>query len=335
MEAALTLDEILSTQAQLRGYVRETPIWRWQADDLTAIVGPTTEVVLKLELFQQTGTFKARGALRVMLGLDEAARARGVTTVSAGNHAIAVAYAANLLGISAKVVMPKSANPARVQRCQGYGAEVELVDDVGLAFARVEAIQREEGRTFVHPFEGPGTALGTATLGLEFINQAPDLDVIIVPVGGGGLIGGMAAAIKLVNPACQVIGVEPEGAATMTLSLAAGSPQSIDKVRTIADSLGPPYALPYSFELGRRNVDEMVVIDDDQMRRGMALLFQSMKLAVEPAGAASTAALCGPLRRRLNGKRVGLLICGANIDLDTFHREASVGASLLPDWFEA
>lgn len=334
MEPTITLDEIIATQTQLRGYVYETPVWRWQADDLQAIVGSSTEVVLKLELLQQTGTFKARGALSVMLGLDDDARTRGVTTVSAGNHAIAVAYAAKLLGCSAKVVMPKSANAARVKRCRGYGAEVELVDDVGQAFARVEAIQHDEGRTFVHPFEGPRTALGTGTLGLEFINQVPDLDVVIIPVGGGGLIGGMAAAVKFVKPSCQVIGVEPEGAATMTLSLAAGSPQPIDKVRTIADSLGPPYALPYSFELGRRYVDEVVVIDDDEMRRGMALLFQSMKLAVEPAGAASTAALCGPLRRQLRGKRVGLLVCGTNIDLDTFYREASVGADLLPDWLD-
>jgi threonine dehydratase len=320
-------------RAQLAGRVVETPVWQWQAQDLAAIVGAETQVMLKLELFQQTGSFKPRGALAVMLNLDAATRARGVTAVSAGNHAIAVAYAAKLLGTSAKVVMPKSANPARVARCEALGGEVVLVDDVTIAFRRVEEIQVEEGRTFIHPFEGPLTAAGTGTLGLEFAEQVQDLDVVLIPVGGGGLIAGMAAAIKGVQPRCRVIGVEPRGADTMTRSLQTGKPERIDRVQTIADSLGAPYATPYALGLVQHYVDEMVLLDDDDLRRGMALLFRSMKLAVEPAGAAATAALCGPLRTRLRGQRVGVLVCGANIDLATFAREAGAGDLLLADWF--
>ena len=328
----LSLEQIRETRRTLGARVATTPVWQWQDRDLAAIVGEQTQVMLKLELFQHTGTFKPRGALNVMLSLEPAELARGVTAVSAGNHAIAVAYAAKLLGTTAKVVMPKSANALRVERCGDYGAEIVLVDDVTMAFARVEEIQREEGRTFIHPFEGPLTCAGTATVGLEYAEQAGELDAVLIPVGGGGLLAGMAAAMKQLQPKCEVIGVEPVGADTMYRSLASGKPERIDKVRTFADSLGAPYSTPYTLGLCRRYVDEIVLIEDDDIRRGMALLFRSMKLGTEPAGATATAALCGPLRDRLRGKRVGVLVCGSNIDLATFEREATLGNALLGDW---
>ncbi len=315
-----TLDRIRAARQRLGDFVVKTPVRRWQDEALAPAAGPDTQVFLKEELFQRTGTFKPRGALSVMLDLRPGALSRGVTAVSAGNHAMAVAYAARVLGTTALVVMPKNASPFRVARCRELGAEVELVDDVHRAFERVREVEREEGRTFVHPFEGPLTALGTATLGLELMEQVEDLDAVVVPIGGGGLCAGVAAAVKLCRPACQVLGVEPTGADTMTRSLAAGTPQAIDAVRTIADSLGAPHAAPYSFDLCRRFVDEVVLVDDDQLRRAMLLLFASAKLAVEPAGAAATAALCGPLRERLSGKRVALVVCGANIDAPTFSR---------------
>jgi len=313
-----TLAEIEDARESLGTLVLETPVWQWRNQDVIDTFGEETELFLKLELFQFTGTFKPRGALTVMRQLTKAQLERGVTAVSAGNHAIAVAFAAQMMDTSAKVVMPKSANPLRVSICRDYGAEVELVDDVTKAFARVEEIQAEERRFFVHPFEGKETILGTATVGLEFCRQVPNLDAIIVPIGGGGLCAGIATAVKQLQPDCRVYGVEPEGADTMHRSFGAGSPQAIDRVQTIADSLGAPYAAPYSFGLCRQFVDELVKIDDAEMRAAMVLLFQSMKLAVEPAGAAATAALWGPLREVLRNKRVGVLICGTNIDIDTF-----------------
>jgi threonine dehydratase len=328
----LSLEQIRETRRQLGSRVALTPVWHWQDRDLARIVGSETRVLLKLELFQKTGTFKPRGALAVMFSLEPATLARGVTAVSAGNHAIAVAYAAKLLGTTAKVVMPKNANPLRVARCGEYDAEVVLVDDVTAAFARVEEIQATEGRTFIHPFEGPLTCAGTGTVGLEFCEQAGELDAVLIPVGGGGLIAGMAAAIKQLQPRCQVIGIEPTGADTMYRSLASGKPERIDKVRTIADSLGAPYSTPYTLGICRQYVDEIVLLEDDDIRRGMALLFRSMKLATEPAGATATAALCSPLRERLRGKRVGVLVCGSNIDLPTFQRETALGETLLEDW---
>jgi threonine dehydratase len=313
-------EQIATARTRLDNLIIETPVHRWRGPEIAAAAGADTEVVLKLELFQYTGSFKPRGALTNMLNLPPDALARGVTAVSAGNHAIAVGYAAKILGTSAKVVMMKTANPFRVERCRSYGAEVVLAEDVHIAFETVHRIEREEGRSFVHPYEGELTILGTATLGYEWCRQAPDLDAVIVPIGGGGLAAGIACAVKQLRPDCLVFGVEPEGADSMHRSFAAGEPRPIERVGTIADSLGAPFALPYSFGLCRRFLDDLVMIDDDAMRRAMGLLFREMKLAVEPAGAAATAALCGPLRERLAGKRVGVIVCGSNIDTATFAR---------------
>ena len=317
-----TIDAIRANRARLNDLIVTTPIRLLTDDAVAAAVGASTRVWLKEELFQRTGSFKPRGAFSVMLDLDAAALARGVTGVSAGNHAISLGYCARKLGSSAKVVMPKNALPYRVQMCRDLGVDVELVDNVHAAFIRVKEIEATEGRTFVHPFEGPKTALGTASVGLELIDQTRaagvTLDAVIVAAGGGGLTGGVASAVKQMSPATTVYVVEPDGADTMMRSFKAGSPQSIDAVRTIADSLGAPRCEPYSFALNRRFVDEVVLVSDGQIRDAMRLLFRAAKLAVEPAGAAALAALMFPLRTRLDGKCVGIVVCGANIDPATF-----------------
>ena len=319
---APTIAEIRAAAARIEGLVRRTPSWNWRTERVAALLAPGTDVALKLELFQHGGSFKPRGALTVMSSLTPDALARGVTAVSAGNHAIATAFAARALGTSAKVVIMRSASPVRLAMCRALGAEVVIAGDAHAAFAMVKEIEADEGRTLVHPFEGPLTALGTATLGLEFAEQAEadggTLDALIVPIGGGGLCAGMAAAVKQHNPSCLVFGVEPEGADTMYRSFREGTPQKLDAVRTIADSLGAPFALPYSFSLCRQYVDAIVLVDDDAICRAMALLYADMKLAPEPAAAAATAALLGPLRERLAGKRVGAIVCGANIDIAKF-----------------
>jgi threonine dehydratase len=252
------------------------------------------------------------------LSLGEAERARGICAISAGNHAIAAAYAARAVGASAKIVMKEGANPFRVAECRRYGGEIVFEADFHAAFRRVEEIRATEGRTLIHPFEGLLTALGTATLGLEFIEQAPDLEAVIVPVGGGGLAAGLATAIRLVKPDCRVFGVEPFGADTMYRSFAAGSPQAIDRIDTIADSLGAPYALPISYALCRARLEEIVRIEDAEMVEAMRFLAAHARLAVEPAGAAATAALLGPLKARLAGRRVGLVVCGSNISAEAY-----------------
>lgn len=313
------IDEVAALCARLAGQITRTPVMRCAG--IESAVGGKTEVVAKLEFLQRTGTFKARGALATVQSLDAEQLARGVTAVSAGNHAIATAFAAQAVGTTAKVVMIKSANPSRIEGCRSFGAEVVLADDVHEAFEVAERIQNDEGRFFVHPFEGEGVALGTGTVGFEICQQVGDFDVLIVPIGGGGLIGGLANAVKQLRPECEIIGVEPVGADSMHRSRAAGSPQSIERVTTIADSLGAPFAMPYSFALTEENVDSLVLVDDDQLRRTMGFLFRVMKLAVEPACAASTAALLGPLRDELRDKRVVLVMCGSNIDWRTFEEQ--------------
>jgi len=287
-------------------------------------MGTNVEIWGKLEFLQQTGTFKTRGALTTVLGLDENALEAGITAVSAGNHAIAAAFAAKAVGTSAKVVMMRSANPARVAACKAYGAEVLMSDDAHSAFALAEQIQREEGRFFVHPFEGPSVVAGTATVGLEICEQVGHFDSLICPIGGGGLCAGVASAVKQLDSRCEVIGVEPTGADSMRLSFLAGKAVHIESVDTIADSLGAPFALPYSFGVCRQNVDELVMVDDDALRESMGVLFRDMKLAVEPACAATTAELIGPLREKLAGKKVVLVFCGSNIDAPTYLRQAKL-----------
>ncbi|MFK7739780.1 MAG: threonine/serine dehydratase [Planctomycetota bacterium] len=309
--------------------MRKTPAWQWQGQRIEARAPAGSELWLKLELFQHAGSFKARGVLLTMLGLDDEARTRGVTAVSAGNHAMAVAYAAREVGCDAKVVMPKTADPARIEACRALGGTVELVDDVAIAFDRAQQIERDEGRTFVHPFEGEAMALGAASMALEFLQQVGQLDALIVPIGGGGLCGGVASAVKQLQPRCHVIGVEPTGADSMSRSFAAGEPQRIDKVRTIADSLGAPMAMPYSFALCQRHVDELVQVDDDALCRAMWLLFADAKLAVEPAGAATAAAML-QLAEPLQGKRIGLIVCGANVGATTFADCLQRGAPAAP-----
>jgi threonine dehydratase len=319
-----TVDAIRANRARLGDLVLTTPIRQLIDDAVKSAVGESTELWMKEELFQRTGSFKPRGALSVMLDLDSDALARGVTGVSAGNHAISLGYSARILGTTAKVAMPKTANAFRVQVCRELGVTVELVENVGEACKRVSEIEKTEGRTFVHPYEGPKTALGTATVGMEFIDQVREagstLEAVIVAAGGGGLTGGVACAVKQMSPDTAVYVVEPEGADTMYRSFETGTPQSLDAVRTIADSLGAPRCEPYSFALNRQFVDEVVLVSDDQIREAMRLLFRSAKLAVEPAGAAALAALMHPLRERLDGRKVGIVVCGANIDAESFTR---------------
>ena len=314
--SAPSIAAIAALREQLGEQILRTPLLRCKA--LEDLIGHDGTIQAKLEFLQHTGTFKARGALAVVNSLDLEQRAAGVTAVSAGNHAVATAFAASAVGTSAKIVMISTANPARIDACRRYGAELVFTDDIHQAFALAEDIRHKEDRYFVHPFEGPDIATGTGMVGLEICEQCDQFDAVIVPVGGGGLIAGVSNAIKQLRPDCDVIGVEPEGADSMHRSFAVGEPCSIDQVGTIADSLGAPFALPYSFELCRANVDRLVLVDDLQLRSAMGLLFESMKVAVEPACAASTAALFGPLRESLRGKSVVLVFCGSNIDWKTF-----------------
>ncbi|ASJ76394.1 threonine ammonia-lyase [Granulosicoccus antarcticus] len=300
-------------------YVLKTPTVQWPVP----LSGPGRgEVFVKLELLQRTGSFKARGTINAITSLLAAHTGPephpGVTAFSAGNHAIATAYAAAQLGTTAKVVMPRTANPIRVERVRALGAELVFGDTISDLYALVEQIQNEEGRALVHPFEGPRMVEGSATVGLELCDEVPDLDAVIVPIGGGGLISGIASAVHYCQPGCRVYGVEPEGANGMQQSLQAGRALPKIAVNTIADSLGAPMHGPFTFSLVQQYVNAVVSVSDSALRHGMRTLFNDMKLAAEPACAAALAALQGPLAEELAGKRVAIIACGSNIDLETY-----------------
>ena len=313
-----TLQGIRSTAARLKPYVRETPTFHWSGDTVSSRLGTSSELFLKLELFQRTGTFKVRGAVNNVLALSPEQLARGVTAMSAGNHAIAVAYAARCVGARARVVMQASANPARMRIARSLGAEIIIAENGAAGFEMVDRITAEDGMTFVHPFDGLHTAEGTGACGLELHEAVSELDAVVVPIGGGGLCSGIGTVTRLLHPKCKVYGVEPEGAAVMKKSLEAGSAQTLVELSTIADSLAPPFTTDYCHALCERALDDLVLVSDDELAAAAAILFEHMKLAVEPAGAATTAAAFGPLAERLRGKRVALIVCGANIDISGF-----------------
>ena len=301
-EPVPTLDAIASQHFALTPWVVRTPVF--ERHDFPTLEG--TNINFKFELLQSSGSFKVRGAFTNLLALDASQRSVGVTCVSGGNHAAAVAYAAMRLGTSAKVVMFRTASPARIALCKQYRAEVVMADSPAEAFDVVRRIEAEEGRFFVHPFNGYRTVLGTATLGYEWASASP--------IGGGGLAAGVSTALRLANPRVHVFGVEPEGADAMSRSFAANHTVKMGAMHTIADSLMAPHTEQYSYELCRRHIDRIVTVSDDELRAAMLKLFVQLKLAVEPACAAATAALLGPLRETLQGKRVGVILCGTNTD---------------------
>jgi threonine dehydratase len=273
-------------------------------------------LLLKCENLQKTGSFKARGALNKLSQLDAAERSRGVVTVSAGNHAQALAWAARAAGVSATVVMPTVASLAKVEASRGYGADVVLHGATGAeAFEHAHVLERERGLTFVHPFDDEYVCAGAGTTGLELLEQAGDLDAVVVPIGGGGLIAGMLVAIKETNPKVRVYGVEPTGAPSMRRSLDEGHAVRLDAVKTIADGLAAPMAGELNYEIVRRYADDVVLIDDDTIADAVRELLLNTKLLAEPAGAAATAAVLAraiPLR---GSDRVAAVISGGNVDL--------------------
>lgn len=316
--SAVNLEAIIAAEQQLAGHVIHTPTIDVRQTGLESLLPEGSIVSMKLELMQKAGSFKARGSYLSIKALSSKQRAAGVVAASGGNHALAVAWAAHEIGVSAKIAAPKTADPVRIEGCRDLGAELVLCDSIHHVFDAMHEIEAAEGRAVIHPFEGLNMSLGAATCGKELFEANPDVEVVILPVGGGGLISGMSAAIKMLNPDVEVYGVEPFGADSMHQSFKAGSPQSIAKVDTIADSLGSPTALPFSFALARTYVDDMVRVSDDELRNAMRAMNASMKLMPEPACAASLAGALGPLRKKCEGKRVGLLACGANISLDRF-----------------
>jgi threonine dehydratase len=314
------LDEILAARDRITGLVHRTPLLSsaTAARFIAEAGGPRladARVHLKAEHLQKTGSFKPRGMVNRIAGLTAEERARGAITMSAGNAGQAYAWAGREAAVPITVVMAASANPIKVEACRGYGAEVVLEGaHVGEAFAVLERIRDERGLTFVHPFEDRAVIAGHGSVGLEILEDLPDVDVVVVGIGGGGLISGVAAAIKEQRPTVRIYGVEPVGSDAMTRAMAAGSPVTIQP-NTVADGLGAPFAGELTLAMCRRYVDGIVLIDDATILGGLRFALERMKQVLEPAGAAALAAVMSGRIPIADGERVCVVASGGNVDV--------------------
>jgi threonine dehydratase len=274
-------------------------------------LGPN--VFLKAELFQRTGSFKPRGVLNKLRSLSEDERARGVIGVSAGNHAQALAYGAAVEGLDALLVMWRTASPAKVEATRGYGAQVDLeAEGPETVFDRLQELMEQTGRTLVHPFDDPLVAAGQGTVGLEIAEDVPGVDTVVVPVGGGGLISGIATAL----PDKRVIGVEPVGSNALAAGLAQNEPVQVSP-RSIADGLNAPFAGRLAIEVAREHGVEIVLVEEDEIEDAFRFLYQRAKLACEPAGAAAVAALKSGKIPMEAGETTVAVVSGGNVSGET------------------
>jgi len=272
-------------------------------------------IYLKLENLQRTGSFKERGALNKLLTLSDAERSRGVIAASAGNHAQGVAFHATKLGIRSQIVMPQATPLVKVVSTRGFGAEV-ILHGANYDEACEEALLRcaDQGLTFIHPFDDPVVIAGQGTIGLELLEQVPDLEAVVVPIGGGGLISGIACALKERNPKIRVIGVEPEKLPSMLRAREAGTPITLAPQATIADGIAVRRAGDVTLPLVSRYVDEIVTVDDEEIASAILMLLEQEKTLAEGAGAAALAALL-QAKTSLKHQRTAVLVCGGNIDV--------------------
>ncbi|MFC7187546.1 threonine ammonia-lyase [Halorubrum yunnanense] len=309
----LSLSDVREARERVDGAARHTPLERSRT--FSEMSG--ADVHLKLENLQRTGAFKIRGAMNRIATLSEAEREAGVVTASAGNHAQGVALAAQRAGVDATVVMPKFAPVSKVKATRGYGASVRLEGvDYDEAQAYAHELEREEDRTYVHAFNDSVVMAGQGTLGLEIVDDCSELDTVVVPIGGGGLISGVAVAVKEQLPDVRVVGVQAEGAASAAKSLAAGEVREIDRVDTIADGIATRAVGEETLEVMAAYVDEVVTVDDREIALALTLLLERSKTLVEGAGAVSLAAVLSEAFEYDDGETVVAALCGGNIDLN-------------------
>ena len=310
----ISLSEVERARTITASHLHRTPMLTSRT--LGERIGATA--CLKAENFQRTGSFKPRGALFAVASLTPAQRAKGIVTMSAGNAAAAIAYAAAAEGVKVTVVMPQTAPQMKVDATRGYGAEIRFAAGMTALRALVAQIQDETGAYFLHPYDDDAMITGHGSLGLEILDEVPDVDVIVVGIGGGGLISGVAVAVAAKKKSVRVIGVEPEGAAAMRVALDAGKPVPLDSIKTIADGLAAPIAGTRGLDICQRLVDDVVVISDATIAEGLRFLAERAKLVAEPAGAAATAALLAGRIRVRNGERVVSIVSGGNVDRARF-----------------
>ena len=318
----ITLDDVLAARERIRGGIYESPCV--ESIPLSQLTG--ARVWCKLDYLQRTGSFKERGARNALLRLPESQRSRGVVAASAGNHALGVAYHGSLLGVPVTVVMPRFAPLIKVTNCRALGATVILHgDDVGHARERAAELATERGLAFVHPFDNADVIAGQGTMALEILEQTPGVEAVVVPVGGGGLIAGIGTVMKARAPHVEVIGVEPDAAASLTAALAAGAPLTVPLAPTLADGLAVARVGDIPFANDRRVVDRVVTVDEASIALAILRLIELEKSVVEGAGATPLAAFIAGKLPHLEGRTVVLTLCGGNIDTNMLGRVLDIG----------
>jgi len=318
----ITADDVIAARERIRSGIYESPCV--ESIPLSELTG--AHIYCKLDYLQRTGSFKERGARNALLLLPEPARRAGVIAASAGNHAQGVAYHGSLLGIPVTVVMPQYAPLIKVTNCRNLGARVVLHGaDLAQARAYAETLAESEGLTFIHPFDNADVMAGQGTMALEILDQTPDVDAIVVPVGGGGLLAGIGTVVRALKPAVTLIGVEPEHAACLTAAFAAGKPVPVTVSPTLADGLAVAQIGTAPFEVLRNVVDRVVSVDEASIALAILRLIELEKSVVEGAGAAPLAAFLSGKLESLGGRKVVLTLCGGNIDLTMLDRVIETG----------
>ncbi len=304
----VSLEDIRVARERIRPHVVRTPLIAVEqlSDRLSC------KLYLKLEMFQRTGSFKSRGVFNALTQLSDAEKSRGVITISSGNHAQALAYGASKLGIPSTIVMPSWAVPSKVASARGYGAEIVQTD--GNLLETMTSINGTKGCTVIPPFDDPRIIAGAGTIALEIAEDVPNVDLVLAGIGGGGLISGVAAGIKRLRPTARLVGVEPEGAPAMSRSLAAGKPDTLDKVDTIADGLAAPFAGTQTFAHVKEFVDDVVLVNDAEILAGMRVLMEQCKVYVEPSAAAAFGALLAGKVKVAAGGLTACVLSGGNVD---------------------
>ncbi|MFL5265645.1 MAG: threonine/serine dehydratase [Stellaceae bacterium] len=307
------IEEIRAAAERIRGFVRRTPLLTAApARDHSDVA---REVLLKLESLQVSGSFKARGAINAALTLPRERLRRGIVTASGGNHGLAVAYAGRATGVPATIFLPRSVAPDKLAKFDTWGARVEIAGEVWDDSNRA-ALQhaQTEGLAYIHPFADPRVIAGQGTIALEILEDAPDLDTLVVAIGGGGLISGIAIAAKALTPGIRIIGVEPTGAPTLYQSLAAGRLFELDRLDTAAVTLAPRRSAAVNLTIIEQAVERIVLVEDGEMREAATWLWREAGIAAELSGAAAVAALLAGHYRPAPGERVCAVVCGAGLD---------------------
>lgn len=306
----VTLQDVYDARIRIMTHLHRTPMLNSRTlSDLS-----NTNLGLKAELFQRTGSFKSRGALNAALQLTPEQRERGLVTMSAGNHGQGLAFAGSMVGTRTVVFMPKTAVPTKIEAIRGYGAEPMFHDNMEGLFDAMDAYRIEHDLTYVSPFDDKAIIAGQGVIGLEILEDMPDVKTVIVPVGGGGLISGIAMAVKSLRPDVRVVGVEPTGANIVRRSLDAGRPLAAESITTVADGLAAPFAGNLSQAIIEHYVDDVILVSDEQIIDALKLILHRLKVMVEPAGAASTAGLLSGLAGAEPGSNTVVVLSGGNID---------------------